>query len=580
MRLIELRANKESFQTVRFNPKGLTLVVGKKSNPDDRDRQHSTNGVGKSLLLYLINFCLGSGNNDQLKEHLSDWEFTLAFELNGTNHTVTRTTEDQNVVFFDEESTTTAEFRSFLGKEIFGLAEDHIKYLTFRSLIGLFLRQGKPAYISYAKTWDRESLYSQQLRTTFLLGLNEQLVDKKRVLKEEKDRIKSIRSQFKKDSLLREYFQGERDAGLELKDLEEEVAKLEKEASEFRVAENYEDVSSKADETRRQWRQLRNELNSLKSSSRQIDASLEVQPEVSLDEVRELYRTANIELPGSVVRKLEEVTKFHQDLVASRTSRLTTEKHSIERRISALEAEVKKLDTAKDEYYQFLGTHGALQEYETLLNTLADRRKLASRLADFKSLKSDCDDRWRQNKLEMSEEGIRATDYLKASKELTDEINERFRLMARRIWPDHTSGLLVDNDDGDNKQRFKIDARIQGDASDGISESKIFCFDMTALLGSRNHNMQFLMHDNRLYPGIDHRQRAELFKIADELSSENDCQYIATINEENLVGMKGIIEPEQYNALLTSNVVLELMDDSDAGKLLGVTVDLVYEKKE
>jgi uncharacterized protein YydD (DUF2326 family) len=427
-------------------------------------------------------------------------------------------------------------------------------------------------------TSKKERQYTQQLRTAFLLGLDEQLVDKKRELKEEKDRITSIRSQFKKDSLLREYFHGDKDAGLELKDLQEEIEKLEAGIRDFRVADNYEAVTAEAEKTRRDWRRARNELNSHQASLRQIKASLTEQPDVSLDEVRTAYASAQVEFPDAVIRKLQEVTKFHEDLVRSRSVRLTTEKHQIERRIGELEAEVKSLDSLKDEYYRFLGSHGALTEYETLLATLSERKKLADRLIDFQKLKKQCDDRWQRNKFEMSAEDVRTTEYLEAAEGLTDNINERFRSMARRIWPNHTCGLVVKNNEGDNQLRYTIEATIQGDASDGIGESKIFCFDMTVLLGSEHHKLKFLMHDNRLFAAIDHRQRAELFRIADALTRGRSCQYIATINEENLAGMKSIMEEDEFADILSSNVVMELMDDSAAGKLLGITVDLLYDE--
>lgn len=92
MRLIELTANQETFRTVRFNETGLTLVVGKKSDPTDTSREHSTNGVGKSLLLYLVSFCLGSKVNKELQEKLPEWEFTLTFEMEGRRRTATPST--------------------------------------------------------------------------------------------------------------------------------------------------------------------------------------------------------------------------------------------------------------------------------------------------------------------------------------------------------------------------------------------------------------------------------------------------------------------------------------------------------
>ena len=576
MRLLELRANQETFRTVRFNETGLSLVIGRKTDPEDRSREHSTNGVGKSLLLYLVSFCLGSSKNDELKEKLPGWEFTLVFTLGGQRRSVSRSTENQNTVLLDNEELSLTAFTKLLGHELFGLSEP-VKHLTFRSLIGLFLRQGKPAYISPDQATKKEQQYTSQIRSSYLLGLDEQLVDKKRELKEEYDRLKSNRAQFKKDSLLRDYFLGERDVDLELKDLEEEISRLQHEASTFRVAENYEQIAADAESTRRAWKQARNGLNSLESSLRQIEATLTEQPDVSAEEVRRVYEAAAIELPEAVTKRLADVTEFHRELIESRSRRLTLEKHQIERRISELKSEIAKLNSAKDKYYQFLGSHGALQEYEAMLNTLAECKRRAERLSDFQKFEEECQERTRRNKLEMSEENIRTSEYLKAAKTLTDGISERFRDMARRIWPGRTCGLVIHNNEGENKLRFNIDAKIQGDASDGTNETKIFCFDLTVLLGRQNHRLEFLMHDNRLYSEIDPRQRAELFRVAWELSKQNNCQYIASLNEENLVAMREIMEADDYTSVLSSNIVLELTDDSDEGKLLGVTVDLVYD---
>lgn len=580
MRLVELTANQASFRTVRFNPTGLTLIVGKQSDPTDKSRSNSTNGVGKSLLLYLVSFCLGSDSNKQLKEKLPEWEFSLTFEIANLRHVVTRSTENQAWVFIDGKKKSLKAFRQEMGFEIFGIDEG-TKHLTFRFLLGLFFRQGKAAYISETKTFDRETPFQSQLRGAFLLGLDRVLPLRKLELREELERIDSIKAQFKKDSVLRDYFQGERDATLELADLDEQIALLQKQASEFRVADNYDQLAIQAEETRRKWQRVRNELNASESSLRQIAASLLIQPDVSTVVVQEMYRVANIELPEVVVKKLSEVSTFHQNLIESRSRRLTTEKHEIERRIAVLKDELRQLSKTKDEYYRFLGTHGALREYEALRDRLGEFQRRADRLREFQQLEQECNERSQRNRLEMSQENIRATEYLKAAKALIDETNERFRSMARRIWPSHTCGLIIHNNEGENKVRFDIDARIQGDASDGIGESKVFCFDMTVLLGQRNHKMKVLMHDNRLYHGIDPRQCLELFRIANEVTRLAETQYIATISEANLSAMRGKMEQSQeYDTLFAQHTVLELTDDTDQGKLLGITVDLAYDSSQ
>ena len=578
MRLVELTANHATFRPVRFNASGLTLVVGKQSDPTDKSLDHSTNGVGKSLLLYLVSFCLGSEANRQLKEKLPGWEFTLSFDIANNRRSVTRSTDNQTWLVVDEKKTSLKAFKLEMGQELFGLG-DSTNHLSFRFLMGLFIRQAKPAYISEAKTFDRETPFQSQLRSSYLLGLDQQLPLRKLQLREEHERLDSIRSQFKKDSLLRDYFLGDRDASLELADLDDQITKLQTQSSEFKVAENYALMATEAEETRRKWQSAKNDLNALESSLRQIEASLTTQPDISTETVKEMYKAAQVELPDLVRKKLTEVGEFHRELVESRARRLTTEKHSIERKRDSLTKELRKLGQAKDDYFRFLGTHGALHEYEAIHNRLLEIQRRADRLREFQKLEQECTERTQQNRLEMSQENIRTTEYLKASKSLTDEINERYRSMARRIWPSHTCGLIVHNNESDNKVRFDIDAKIQGDASDGVSETKIFCFDMTVLLGQRNHKMRMVMHDNRLYQGIDPRQCAELFRIAHEVTQVGQMQYVASVSEATLVAMRDKMEdPTEYDSLFTKNIVLELTDDSEQGKLLGITVDLDYDQ--
>jgi len=577
MRLIELSANQASFRTVRFNRNGLSLIVGRKSDPEDHSREHSFNGVGKSLLLYLVNFCLGSKTNQELAEKLPDWEFRLTYELNGNTHRLARSTTNQNKVTLDDDEISLSAYTDLLGQTLFELSSK-VKFLTFRSLISQFCRQGKPGYMEFDQTAKGEKQYARLLRSAYLLGLDESLVDRKRELREEATRLKDIQKQFKTDSLLRDYYHGDRDVSLEIQELDDSIARLDAQAKAFQVAENYETVVKEADTTRKAWRQARNELHGLESSLKQIEASLTEQPELGTEQVREMYNSAQLELPDLVIKRLEEVAQFHAELVASRSRRLTSEKHRIERRVSELNAELAKLDADKDRYFQFLGSHGALSEYEALHGTLSEKRHQVERLRDFQSLQQEFEERSQTNELEMSQENIRATEYLKSAKTLTDEHNDRFRSMAKRIWPANTSGLVVHNNQGDNQIRFDIQPRIQSDASDGIGETKIFCFDMTVLLAHKNHSLRCLMHDNRLYPGIDPRQRAELFRVAHEESTKNDCQYIASLNEDNLTSMNEEMDAEEFESLLKSHTVLELTDDSDTGKLLGITVDLSYDK--
>ena len=53
MKLIKLYSDKESFKTIDFNPKGLSIIIGCKDLAGKRNIKDTYNGVGKTLMLIL-----------------------------------------------------------------------------------------------------------------------------------------------------------------------------------------------------------------------------------------------------------------------------------------------------------------------------------------------------------------------------------------------------------------------------------------------------------------------------------------------------------------------------------------------
>ncbi len=100
MQLISLEANKPSFNTVYFNSKGLTLIIGKSTSTD---KNNTYNGVGKSLLLQIVNFCLGSNKITAFENHLSGWEFTLSFKVGNKTFTANRAAQTQNKIYLNDK---------------------------------------------------------------------------------------------------------------------------------------------------------------------------------------------------------------------------------------------------------------------------------------------------------------------------------------------------------------------------------------------------------------------------------------------------------------------------------------------
>lgn len=271
MQLIRVYSNKDTFREVTFNENGLSFIVAQQENPEITERGQTYNGVGKSLLVRIIHFCLGAkkeGYKD-FSEKLSGWEFYLDFKIDSKNYTVKRSTDNINKINLNGEELSINKFNKIMEDLCFNIPED-VSFLSFRSLIPFFIRPRRDSYVSYDKPGKAYQHYQSLLYNAFLLGLDVFLIQKKQEIKKEKDRINILENNFKKDSLLRDFFTGNKDITLTLIDIEEKIKKLEENIKKFQVAEDYNDVQVKADEVERELFDLNNRIIMLQNNVKNI----------------------------------------------------------------------------------------------------------------------------------------------------------------------------------------------------------------------------------------------------------------------------------------------------------------------
>lgn len=575
MRLISLTANQSSFKPVYFNKSGITLIVGKQKNPEDHDANRTYNGVGKSLVIALVHFCLGSGVNNSLEEAIPEWEFNLKFELNGEEYTVSRSVSNQGKIILNNQEFSRNKFNSTLEQLAFNLPSK-VSGLTFKSLLNRFIRPSKSSYVSFDKVQKDEKDYYKLLCQSFLLGLDVDLVITKYQLKTERDRIKTFKDNLNQDVIFKEFFTQGKNIEIELRDLEDKIAQLTSDLDAFHVADNYHDIQKQSQRTKALLQEAKNRETVLVNAINSINSSLEVRADISPEKLMKVYAEAKANLPDSIIKEINEVDSFHKKLLANRVQRLTAEKSRFEKELNSIRQNITTLNRQRDSEIKFLGSHGAFDDMVSVNNQLSDLKMKAQKIIDYKDLLQRYSDQTQEINIKLSEETLKANVYLKQVQGVIGENLNRFRSFSKRFYPDKPGGLTVKNNEGDNQIRFDIEAHIQDDASDGINEAKIFCFDMTLLMGRHNHNIDFIFHDSRLFSNMDPRQRAELFRIAYDCT-QKDTQYIASLNESQMLSIKNELSDEEYERIITDNIVLELTDESPAGKLLGIQVDMQYE---
>jgi uncharacterized protein YydD (DUF2326 family) len=577
MQLITLSANKASFKTVHFkNETGINLVVASQKNPHKSDKGDTTNGVGKSLLIAIIHFCLGSSSKQSFKNKLSDWEFTLKFKIKDKIYESKRSTKQQNKVFLNNEELSRKEFNQKMEKLLFDMPGE-IKELSYRSLLAFFIRPRKSSYIHEANPNAVKKDYQVQLANAFLLGLDVLIAEEKYKLKIEKDRIKNLVNDLKNDKFINEFFSGDKDITLAKSELNETIENLEINLKNFEVADDYYDIKEQADKLKNSLESIQNDISLKQIQIENINESLKISPDIKRENIERIYKEAFVILKEDAIKKLSELEKFYKHLSKNRENRLLEQKNQLNKQIDLLLQKKQKQNDELNGKLKYLDAHQALDVFIKLSEKLSDTKSKRDNLLKFEELIFKYKDESRKIDKRQIEENEKTVNYLSEAAPIISKTNDFFRSLIKRFYPKSASGITIYNNEGENQIRYNIEAKIEADKSDGIANVKLFSYDLTLLLNGFGHKIDFLFHDSRLLDGIDPRQKHELFIILNEYIKKNNKQYIITANFNQLEELKQYFTPSEYENVIKDNIILELKDSSHEDKLLGIQVDIDYD---
>ncbi|MEQ9264073.1 MAG: DUF2326 domain-containing protein [Balneolaceae bacterium] len=579
MNLLKLSSNKTSFKTIEFNSSGLSIILGKRTVQEEEGNQtpnrNTYNGVGKTLSNYLVSYCLGSDSNESFEEKLKGWIFKLEFEIGGVNYISERNVDEQEHILFNGTKLDLTTYRVRLQELLFPKIEG-FKYLTFRSLVTRFLKTRREAYNNYLSTFSREKPYQQLINAGYLFGLDLELIQKKLELRSEYLDTSKRRKKLKDDEVFKRAMTDEEidpDSKLEFV---YERNNLVEELKEFKIAENYQELEEKYNESKKELIGLRNLKFILERNIDQINETLSIQPDLDIDEISGLYEEIGVSLPETKLRQLDEVVYFYDRLKKNRNSRLFEKKKDLVDELESIKKAIGRINSIHDSNFQMLNEYGALEEFMALNSRLNEVNKTIEKLESFDNLIASYKAKEAEIKKSMLEQDGLAESFLEINKERLDDLKLFFITLAKSFYPNKKCNLNISNNTGNNQTRFNIEAHIESDNSDGINEVLIFCFDLIYLFKGENHNLDFLFHDSRILSDIDPIQRSIIFKEISKNLDKTNKQYIISANEDQLNSIKEFFNPDEYESIIEDNVILELKDDSVDSKLLGVNVEVDY----
>ena len=574
-----VRANKRGFHTATFQP-GVNFVLADRSKT--AGEKDTTNALGKSALIEIIDFCLGNNTypNKGLRiEALEGWAFTLEFTIADRDVAVTRATDEPG--FFEIEGPTNhwpikpslnkeglsgldaKKWRAVLGWALFGisdLASDTGYKPSTRSLLSYFVRNQAAAYNTPFKYFDNQKTWDIQVHNAFLLGLNWEKAAIWQQLKDQKNALDALKQAIKTGAVDGELASlGELEA--ERLRLSNQLVREREALSNFQVLPQYREIEAQANGL---TSEIHEKINANIIDKRRLDKYLDslVGEDAPRDtRLEALYAEAGITLPGAVVRTLTDARRFNAKIISNRRGFIADEVANLESAIAERETQVATLTSQRADYLNILAGQGALEELTQLQDLHAATRlkvdELTNRMTQLRQMTTKAD----TIKIETVELKRSTTLDYEERREVWSKALSLFSEFSDSLYK--SPGRLV-IDIGDTG--YKFDVEIAGSPSEGISKMKIFCYDLTLISFARERGLgiDFLIHDSSIFDGVDPRQRAHAIELAAAMATKYGFQYICSLNTD-MVPSKDFSADFDFDSM----VRVRLTDTDPSGSLLG-----------
>lgn len=574
-----VRANHRSFRTVSFTP-GVNLVLADRSKASgDKD---TTNALGKSALIDIIDFCLASntkpGHGLRI-EALKSWTFSLDLSVGGNEVSVTRATDAPS--FFAIEGPTEGwplhptknkvgvtgfdakTWKAVLAWAMFGITEavaERGYRPSARSLLSYFSRNQPAAYNTPFKYFDNQKVWDIQVHNAFLLGLDWEKAALWQQLKDQRSALDALKQAIKTGAVDGELASlGELEA--ERLQLSTQLDREKSALVTFQVLPQYREIETQANAL---TDEIHSRVNANITDKRRLERyrkTIVAEETPSDDRLEALYTKAGVELPGAVIKTLAAARAFNEQIVVNRRGFIANEIVVLEADLEARSDEIAILTERRASYLNALAGQGALEELMHLQEFHAATRLkvdgLTNRITQLRQMTTKAD----TIKVETVELKRAATLDYDERRPLWSQALSLFSDFSEHLYKS-PGRLVIDIDD----TGYRFDVEIAGSPSEGIGKMKIFCYDLMLICFARHRGLgiDFLIHDSTIFDGVDPRQRAHALELAAEMSEKYGFQYICTLNTD-MVPVSDFSATFDYQAA----VRLRLTDTDPSGSLLG-----------
>lgn len=548
---------------------GFNFIFGIKES--QTDSKESLNGLGKSSVCDLIDFCLlaeFNAKNSRLykeRQRLEAYTVVLEFEVQGVVYVMKRNIQSSAVLFGpvgDEKEVEIKEAKKDLFNLIFNNPDypGYIKESWYRALLSFFMKIHKKKnlkdefsdpinFLSVGK-----ALYELLPYHFFLMGFDNALLNENlEIQKEVNDRQKAI-SQVKK--LV------EKDYNITIKDVDSRLSKLRTEAKKiktavdaFRLADQHKDIEVNLNELTSRIKFISEQNFWLSKKVHSYKESCELKDSISdarIKSIEKLYAELNLMFQHQISKSLKEAVEFRKKIASSREEFLKDEIQELETTIREQEKEIQLLDTERQKLFGFLKSKEAFEDLTEAFYLLGEKEKDIADLEgkirvynDLQKLKAENDIK----DASLKQDVVKLIDSIRNDIETFEEL---FKEVYQAIYPESDESGFSISPDYEGKNKVDISISFDKEESKGWNKGRTLVYDIAIIINTiikKTNTPKFLIHDG-IFDGMDKAHFVALYHYVQGLQNKGiKFQYIVTMIEEGQLsesfGKTDVLTPEK-----------------------------------
>lgn len=522
--------------------RGLNLIIDE--TPETIDLKNTSNNIGKTTVIRLIDFCLGADpkniyqdpefknrSNEKVKNFLEDQEvlIVLTLEMDNNEIVIERNflSRGKKILKINGENIQSQNFDFELKKQIFDFTEAKP---TFKQIKAKNIRDDAERLNytvkvlgSFGKDAEYEALY------LFWLGVQYKSADRKRELLENQKLEQKIY-----DRIIVDGNESKLNQFIEI--LNRQIKELELKKDNFNINESYKTDLKQLDK-------IKNDLNAKNSLISRLSLRKELilesqqsleqeKTNINVKELEELYNRANSLLPN-LQKSFEDTLKFHNQMIEEKVNYITQELPELTTKIRNLDSAINNLLAAEKEFSDKLRKAGAIEELQVIideLNHLYENKgkytEQLSKLEDSTQKLSDIEE-----ELNIIDDNIENLDA--NIQEKVRLFNNQFADISQKLYGETFAlSASFEKQKRTNNKFYKLSVdSLNARAGTGKKKGEILAFDLAYIKFADEQNIKclhFVLHDQM--ETVDNNQ---IITFLQEVSNAN-CQLITPVLRDKM----------------------------------------------